>query len=206
MSAIVRARIVLSNMSIAVIAGLGNPGQKYRNTRHNIGFDVVDRIAREAAVAWKQESRFEAETAEVAFRDRRLLLLKPQTYMNASGRSLSAVMRYHKLKPDQLLIIYDDITLDLGRPKLTCSGSAGGHNGIADLVSRIGSGFPRYRIGVGAKPCKEMDLADYVLSQFSAEERLFLDSRLPLYYEHVALIVDKGSEPAMNIINQRPSS
>ncbi|MGC6455589.1 MAG: aminoacyl-tRNA hydrolase [Coraliomargaritaceae bacterium] len=197
-------------MSIAVIAGLGNPGPKYRNTRHNIGFDVVDALAIRAStgssLVWKQDSRFEAVVAEVVFSERKLLLMKPQTFMNASGRSISAVMRYRKLQPQEVLVLYDDITLDLARIKLSCGGSAGGHNGIADIIQRIGSGFTRYRVGVGAKPEKEMDLADYVLSQFSADERKLLDSRMPDYLEQIALVVDKGIEPAMNIINQRSSS
>ena len=197
-------------MSIAVIAGLGNPGPKYRNSRHNIGFDVVDALAIQASsgssVSWKKDSRFEAEVTEVTLADRPVLLIKPQTFMNASGRSISAVMRYRKLKPEEVLVLYDDITLDLARTKLSCTGSAGGHNGITDLIERIGSGFTRYRIGVGAKPNKEMDLADYVLSRFSAEEQKLLDSRMPDYIEQIALVVDKGIEPAMNIINQRSSS
>ena len=197
-------------MSIAVIAGLGNPGQKYRNSRHNIGFDVMDALAdqgsADSSTGWKLDSCFDAEAAEVVSAGRKLLLIKPQTYMNASGRSISAVMRHRKLKPTEVLVVYDDITLDIARPKLSCSGSAGGHNGIADLIERIGDGFIRYRIGVGAKPNKDMDLADYVLSQFSGEERTILDSRMPLYLEQIALLIDKGIEPAMNNINQRSSS
>ena len=197
-------------MSIAVIAGLGNPGQKYRNSRHNIGFDLVNALATQVATdsptLWTKAPRFEAEVAEIFIAERKLLLIKPQTYMNASGRSISAVMRYRKLKPSEVLVVYDDITLDVARSKLSCSGSAGGHNGITDLIERIGASFARYRIGVGAKPNKEMDLADHVLSQFPAEERKLLDSRMPLYLEQIALLIDKGMEPAMNIINQRSSS
>ncbi|HKK19721.1 MAG TPA: aminoacyl-tRNA hydrolase [Opitutales bacterium] len=193
-------------MSIAVIAGLGNPGPKYRNTRHNIGFDIVDRLAAQLKGSWRAEARFEAETATVEFEERKLLLVKPQTYMNDSGRSLGAVLRYHKLEADSLLVIYDDLTLDLGRPKLSASGSAGGHNGIADLLDRIGPGFVRYRVGIGAKPIKEMDLADYVLSQFKPAEREILSDRMPDYLDHIRLIIDKGIETAFNIINQRTST
>lgn len=193
-------------MSIAVIAGLGNPGQKYRDSRHNIGFDVVDALARQASAGWKADSRLEAEVAEILHAGHQLLLLKPQTFMNSSGRSISAIMRRAKLKPQEVLVVYDDITLDLARSKLSCTGSAGGHNGIADIVERIGPGFVRFRIGVGAKPDKEMDLAEHVLSRFPAGERTLLDSSMPRYLEQIALVVDKGIEPAMNVINQRPSS
>jgi len=193
-------------MSIAVIAGLGNPGLKYRNTRHNIGFDVVDRMAALAGAAWKKDARLNAEVAAVPYGALKLMLVKPQTYMNDSGRSLAAVLRYRKLTPDSLLVVYDDITLDLGRSKLSHKGSAGGHNGIADLMEHLEGVFFRYRIGIGSKPHKAMDLADYVLSQFSKDEQSLLADRMPTYLEHIALIVDKGIEPAMNLINQRPSA
>jgi len=193
-------------MSIAVIAGLGNPGQKYRNTRHNIGFDVVDRLAVQLNGTWRPEARFEAEVATVQAGEHKLLLAKPQTYMNDSGRSLGAVLRYHKLGPESLLVAYDDLTLDLGRAKLSVSGSSGGHNGIADLLERVGPGFVRYRIGIGAKPVKEMDLADYVLSQFKPAEREIIADRMPDFLDHIRLIIDKGIETAFNNINQRTST
>ncbi|MGB1127562.1 MAG: aminoacyl-tRNA hydrolase [Opitutales bacterium] len=192
-------------MSIAVIAGLGNPGQKYRNTRHNIGFDVIDRLAIRLGGTWRSEARFEAEVAAVRSGEHKLMLVKPQTFMNDSGRSLGAVLRYHKLDLQSLLVVYDDLTLDLGRVKLSVNGSAGGHNGIADLLERVGAGFVRYRIGIGAKPDKEMDLADYVLSQFRPSENDLLAERMPTYLDHLRLVVDRGIEPAFNIINQRTS-
>jgi PTH1 family peptidyl-tRNA hydrolase len=190
-------------MSIAVIAGLGNPGPKYRNTRHNIGFTVVDKLASKLGGVWKHEARFEAEIAVVTYDGRKLLLVKPQTFMNASGRALGAILRYRKLTAESLLVTYDDITLDFARVKLSHNGSDGGHNGISDLLAQIGSGFLRYRIGIGAKPHKEMDLADYVLSQFSKDEQQILADQMPTYLEHIRLVIDKGIEPAMNFINQR---
>lgn len=193
-------------MSIAVIAGLGNPGQKYRNTRHNIGFDVVDGFALKVSTTWKHVARFEAEVAELQFGSRNCLLVKPQTFMNDSGRALGAVLRNYKLEVSSLLVIYDDITLDLGRSKLRVQGSDGGHNGVRDLLEKVGPGFARYRIGVGAKPAKEMDLADYVLSQFKPDEIKLLEAQFPEYYQHLRLIIDKGIEPALNIINQRTST
>ncbi len=193
-------------MSIAVIAGLGNPGPKYRNTRHNVGFVLIDRLAAKLGAVWKAEARFEAETAIVTLGERKLMLVKPKTFMNASGRALGAVLRYRKLSPESLLVIYDDITLDLARAKLSHSGSAGGHNGIADLLEQVGAGFNRYRIGIGAKPYKTMDLADYVLSPFTKDEQQLLADRMPTYLEQLLLILESGIEPAMNLINQRTAS
>ena len=190
-------------MSIAVIAGLGNPGLKYRNTRHNIGFDVVDRFAAELSGTWRTEARFEAEAAIVRAGTHKLLLIKPQTFMNDSGRSLGAVLRYHKFVPESLLVVHDDLTLDLGRAKLSVKGSAGGHNGMADILDQVGPGFARYRIGIGGRPHKAMDLADYVLSQFKPAERDILTAQMPEYTDHLRLIVDKGVETAFNTINQR---
>jgi PTH1 family peptidyl-tRNA hydrolase len=190
-------------MSIAVIAGLGNPGPKYRNTRHNIGFDIVDRLAVELSGSWRSEARYEAETAPVVIGERKVLLVKPMTFMNDSARSLGAILRYHKFGVESMLVIYDDMTLELGRAKLSIQGSAGGHNGIADLLERIGPGFARYRIGIGTKPEKEMDLADYVLGRFKPAEREILDGRIPVYMDQLRLIIDKDMDTAFNIINQR---
>ena len=190
-------------MSIAVIAGLGNPGDNYRHTRHNIGFAVLDKFAAKAAVEWQLEKRFEAKLAQLFSGQRRCMLVKPQTFMNASGRSLGAILRSRQLPPQSLLVVHDDITLELGRVKLSINGSAGGHNGIRDLLAQVGPGFVRFRIGVGAKPRKDMDLAEYVLGKFSKDEQQLLAAQMPAYLEHLKLIIDKGAEPAMNLINQR---
>lgn len=190
-------------MSIAVIAGLGNPGVKYRGTRHNIGFKLADKLAAKYGGAWKQEARFEAEVAVITKAGRKLMLLKPQTFMNASGRSLGAALRYRKLRPDALMVIYDDLTLDVGRSKLSVSGGAGGHNGVASILSEVGNGFARFRVGIGAKPDKSMDLAEYVLSKFSKDEATHLEERSPFFIEQIDLILNEAIESAMNTINQR---
>ena len=190
-------------MPVAIIAGLGNPGQSYRNTRHNIGFDVVDRLASRLGGVWRAAPCSEAETALVAAGGASLILVKPQTFMNNSGRSLGAMLHTRGLGPEKLLVIYDDMNIDVGRVKLSINGSAGGHRGIADLLDRIGPGFARYRIGIGAKLDKEMDLADYVLSRFTPEERELLADRMPAYLEHLLLILDQGIDQASNTINRR---
>ena len=193
-------------MPIAVIAGLGNPGSKYRNTRHNIGFALVDQLAAKYGATWKHEARFEAEVAVIQHGERKLMLLKPQTFMNASGRSLGTALRYRKRSADSMLVIYDDLTLDLGRIKLSVSGSAGGHNGIADILTQVGAGFGRFRVGIGAKPHKEMDLSDYVLSKFSKDEQSILTDRSPIFLDHLHLILNQGIESSMNTINQRKAT
>ena len=193
-------------MPIAVIAGLGNPGSKYRNTRHNIGFALVDQLAAKYGAAWKHEARFEAEVAVIQHDERKLMLLKPQTFMNASGRSLGISLRYRKLSVESMLVIYDDLTLDLGRIKLSVNGSAGGHNGIADILTQVGAGFARFRVGIGAKPHKEMDLSDYVLSKFSKDEQTILADRSQIFLDHLHLILNQGIESSMNTINQRKAT
>ena len=190
-------------MPIAVIAGLGNPGSKYRNTRHNIGYALVDQLAAKYGATWKHEARFEAEVAVIHHDERKLMLLKPQTFMNASGRSLGAVLRYRKLSAESMLVNYDDLTLDLGRIRRSVNGSAGGHNGIADMLTQVGTGFARFRVGIGAKPHKEMDLADYVLSKFSKDELSILADRSPIFLDQIHLILNEGIESSMKTINQR---
>ena len=192
-------------MATTVIAGLGNPGRKYCNTRHNIGFDVVQSLASDLGAKWSNHARFEAEIAEAELLSQKVLLVKPLTFMNDSGQSLGAILRYHKFEPASLLVVYDDLTLEFGRAKLSVKGSAGGHNGVSDLLERVGPGFARYRIGIGAKPDKEMDLAEYVLSTFKPLEKTILTERMSVYREHLGLIVDKGVDSAFNIINQRTS-
>ncbi len=190
-------------MSISIIAGLGNPGEKYAKTRHNVGFLLVDALVDAAGATWRESSRFHGQISRVAIGEGSVVVLKPSTYMNDSGRSLSAWLRFHNLGAQRALIIYDDITLDFGRVKLSASGSAGGHNGIASLLSEAGEGFHRYRIGIGAKPHKAMDLADYVLSHLTADELHLLDERMPNYLTQIKDIITQGPERAMIQINQK---
>lgn len=193
-------------MSIAVITGLGNPGLKYRNTRHNAGFAAVDEIVRKMGGRWKLEPKFEAEIASVSHAGQKLMFVKPQTFMNASGRSIGSILRYRKLGPESLLVYYDDITLEVGRVKLSRTGSSGGHNGVSDLFDKVGEGFLRYRIGIGAKTDKTMDLAQYVLSVFSEDETTLLAEGLSQGTDHLTRILRDGPDLAMNFINQRTAN
>lgn len=189
-------------MSIAVIAGLGNPGIKYHNTRHNIGFNIINFFARSYGVKWKHNKFFDAQVADLHFTSQRLLLIKPMTFMNNSGYSLKSALNHLNLSQKSLLVVYDDISLKLGRIKLSLSGGSGGHNGINDVFMHIGEDFARYRVGIGPKPKKNMVLADYVLSQFTNSEQEQLSACLPENMNHLLLILNQGPLEAMKTINQ----
>ena len=190
-------------MSIAVIAGLGNPGLRYERTRHNLGFDIIDTLAVNHKVSWKTDSTFQAELAKITIGSQAITLLKPQTYMNDSGIAISAYCKYFKLLPYRLLVVHDDITLAACTPKVSIHGGAGGHNGVESIFEHLGEGFVRYRVGIGHKPDPRMDLADYVLTRFSGMELQLFESRLSRFVKDLELIVDKGAIQAMNLTNRK---
>lgn len=151
-------------MSIRLIAGLGNPGRAYAGTRHNVGFVVVDALVASRSGAWKIARDFDAKVARVKSpsAENELHVLKPQAYMNDSGRVLAAYCRYHRIDPEQMVVVFDEINLPIGRTKLSSSGSAGGHNGLASILEHWDGGFLRFRVGVGPRQPAAMDLTDYV--------------------------------------------
>jgi len=191
-------------MSILLVAGLGNPGRDYADTRHNFGWIVLDAFARQHGLAWRPQARFDAEIARW---DRApghtLWFAKPLTFMNDSGRSLGALLRFHKLEPAQLAVVYDDLTIDLGLTKVTVSGSAGGHNGLASVLEHVGDGFARYRLGIGPKDPPQMDLKDFVLGKFTPDQQSLLNLHLPSYLTGLSLLLDGGVTQAMNQLNRR---
>ncbi|MFI3243158.1 MAG: aminoacyl-tRNA hydrolase [Akkermansia sp.] len=151
---------------IKIIVGLGNPGQEYRNTRHNVGFMVLDRIASQLGAIWKMDKARKGEIANGGG----VLLIKPQTYMNESGLCVGPIMRYFKFEPEQVLVVYDEIAFPVGTLKLRNSGSAGGHNGVKSLIAHLGSDrFPRLRLGVGGPKGKSM--TSHVLGGFAPDEQ-----------------------------------
>ena len=153
-----------------LIVGLGNPGDNYSRTRHNVGFRAVDRLADRLGVRLDR-AKFRGLYAQTLWQGQKLILLKPQTFMNASGLSVMDAARFYKLPPERVLVLFDDVSLEVGRLRIRPSGSAGGHNGIKSIIGALNSeSFPRVKIGVGAKPCAEYDLADWVLSNFTASE------------------------------------
>lgn len=187
-----------------VIAGLGNPGQKYEKTRHNVGFWLVDALARSHGCSWAKKRDFEAEVATFDRGGRRILLVKPQTYVNLSGRSLGAVCRYFRIdRVSSLVVIYDEINIELGRLKISVKGSAGGHNGLISLIQHLGHEFPRFRVGIGPRHPPGIEMKDFVLGAFSEEQNALLQSKEGEFLEALHLLVDSGPNPAMNRVNQK---
>lgn len=157
-----------------MIVGLGNPGEAYARTRHNVGFRTVDLLAQRLDVKIDRV-KCKALTRLVELAGHKVLLVKPQTYMNASGQSVLWASQYYKVPPERILVLSDDISLPVGRIRVRAQGSAGGHNGLKSIIADLKSQeFPRVKIGVGAKPCPEYDLADWVLSNFTAQEEKVL--------------------------------
>lgn len=151
-----------------LIVGLGNPGREYEKTRHNCGFRAIDILAQKLNCK-VDKGKFQGLYGQVNYNGSKLLLLKPMTYMNLSGRSVLQLSAYFQIPPQRIIVIFDDISLEPGRLRVRADGSAGGHNGIKSIIAEIGSqDFPRVKVGVGAKPHPEQDLADWVLSNFSA--------------------------------------
>ena len=186
-----------------VIVGLGNPTAQYEGTRHNAGFDVIDVLAEKYNIS-VDARKCRAFCGKGVIAGQKVLLVKPQTYMNLSGESVGGIVNYYKIDPESdLLVIYDDISLDVGQLRIRKKGSAGGHNGIKSIIAHLGTTvFPRIKVGVGEKP-KNYDLADYVLGHFSKQERdLMVEG-----YEHasdaVEQIVQGEIEAAMNVFNKK---
>ena len=183
-----------------IIAGLGNPTKEYEHTRHNMGFDVIDKLADKIGInSWS--NKYEATCAMAMIGIDKVLLLKPQTYMNSSGISISEAVRFYKESIDHVIVAYDDIDLDVGRLRIRKNGSAGGHNGIKSIISHLGSSdFSRVRVGVGAKP-KGYDLADYVLGKPSSSEAISIDKACDDAADAIICIIEYGIDKAMNIYN-----
>lgn len=187
-----------------LIIGLGNPEAKYAQTRHNIGFEVVDTLAKNWQLSWQQNRRFQGLFAEGNHpQGGKLFLLKPLTYMNRSGQSVRAAIDWHKLSSASLLVIYDDMDLPLGRLRLRLSGSAGGHNGIKSLISHLGSEqFPRLRLGIG-KANQSGATISHVLGRFAPEEMPVVTEVIQLAVEIVEKSLRDGVEKTMSLYNNR---
>ena len=184
-----------------LIVGLGNPGREYENTRHNAGFMAVDHIAEEMGVKIDR-LKFKALCAEGTLVGRRVLLLKPSTFMNLSGQAVQEAASFYKIPMERTLVFMDDISLEPGHVRIRRKGSDGGHNGIKNIIYLTGSDqFPRVKIGVGAKPHPDYDLAKWVLSRFSADERKALDGVLDHAADMAGLILSGRMDEAMNVYN-----
>ena len=186
-----------------LIVGLGNPGKEYERTRHNCGFRALDILADKLGCK-VDKAKFQGLYGQTVVNGLKLYLLKPLTYMNLSGRSVLQLSAYFQIPPQRIIVIFDDISLEVGRLRVRSNGSAGGHNGIKSIISELGSQeFPRVKVGVGAKPHPEQDLADWVLSGFTALEEKALKTALDNAGEAALCLIEKGVMEAANRYNAK---
>lgn len=186
-----------------IIAGLGNPTKKYEHTRHNVGFDVMERIAGKYNIEMNQK-KHKAVCGTGYIGGQKVLLMKPQTFMNLSGTSVREAVEFYKLDPEEaLIVIYDDVNLVPGSIRIRKKGSAGGHNGIKDLIANLGTQeFARIRVGVGGKP-EDFDLVDYVLGHFGKEDRALVEEAMDQAAAAVEDMVQGNTDRAMNLYNKK---
>jgi PTH1 family peptidyl-tRNA hydrolase len=183
-----------------LIVGLGNPGEKYSETRHNVGFQVVERLAGQADLRFG-ESKWKAQVCKGALAGQAVVLAKPQTFMNLSGEAVAPLAAYYKVEPENIIVIHDDLDLDCGRIKLAAQGGAGGHNGIKSLIQHLGTrSFSRVRIGIG-RPPQFMPVERFVLARFDGHEAPVMAEAVDRAVEAVDLIVAKGLAAAMQVIH-----
>lgn len=188
-----------------VIAGLGNPGSKYEGTKHNIGFDVVERLAKKYNI---EVSKFKhkALVGDGTIAGKRVLLVKPQTFMNLSGESIREIVNFYKIPQDHFLVIYDDTSLPVSGVRIRAKGSHGGHNGIRNIIDQMGTNeFWRIKVGIGEKP-NGWDLADYVLAKFNQDDLPMMEQGADKAVNAVELVLTRGIADAMNHINQKPKA
>ncbi len=186
-----------------LIVGLGNPGARYEATRHNVGFRAVARLGREAGIRLDR-AKFQALIGKGTVAGHSVVLMQPQTYMNNSGLAVQQAAAFYKLPPERVLVLFDDIDLDVGRLRIRRGGSAGGHNGVKSIIACLGSQeFPRIKIGVGAKPHPDYDLADWVLSRFTVQELKLLEPAIGRAVEAVPVLLAEGLERAASQFNRK---
>ena len=184
-----------------LVVGLGNVGDKYENTRHNVGFEVADELAGRARVPL-QKLKYRALTNTVEIGGEKVLLMKPVTYMNLSGEAVRQAADFYKVAPDHVLVVSDDVSLPVGRLRIRKSGSAGGHNGLKNIIQQLGTDqFPRLKVGVGEKPHPDYDLADWVLGKFVGEDKKTIDAAIKRAADAVECYIQDGPDKAMSRFN-----
>jgi PTH1 family peptidyl-tRNA hydrolase len=187
---------------LQLIIGLGNPGAKYAATRHNVGFWFVDRIAAEHGRVFKAEPRFQGDLCSVDLGHGKTWLLKPTTYVNRSGVSAAACARYYRISMEQILVVHDDLDLEPGTVRLKRGGGHGGHNGLRDIVSHLGAGFLRLRLGVGRAPSRD-DGAGYVLSRPTRVQQVAIDGAIDAALDQLPVLVGGDLDRVMNVLNRK---
>jgi len=184
-----------------LIVGLGNPGEQYENTRHNVGFLVADELGERGNFPI-QRLKFRALTSTASIGGQGALMMKPVTYMNLSGEAVGEAARFYKIAPDHVLVISDDVDLPLGKLRIRTGGSAGGHNGLKSIIQHLGTDqFPRLKVGVGGKPHPGYDMADWVLSKLQGEEKKVMDEAVKRAADAVECLLRDGPQKAMNRFN-----
>jgi len=187
--------------SVYLIAGLGNPESRYDRTRHNVGFRAIDALSKRLEIKVNR-FKWKAIYGQGKLGPHKVILIKPQTYMNLSGEAVREAAQFWKIPPERVIVIFDDVSLPVGKLRVRPKGSAGGHNGIKSIIACLGSdAFPRVKVGVGEKPRPEMDLADWVLSTFSAQEEKELGPALERAAEAAEMLINRGAEKTMNQFN-----
>lgn len=188
-------------MSMKLIVGLGNPGAAYAHTRHNVGFDVVDELARRMGSNFRRSWRFPVETAEGTLGNERVVLVKARTFMNRSGEAIAPLVRKKGVKPADVLVIVDDLDLPVGRLRLRTAGSSGGHNGLKSLIEHLGAeDFPRVRIGIGHSD--QRDTVEHVLGRFAPDEQPLVKEAMARAADAVVAALEKGWDRAMSEFNK----
>jgi PTH1 family peptidyl-tRNA hydrolase len=187
-----------------LIVGLGNPGREYENTRHNVGFEVLDELAAGGGFgSWRSQAN--ARVAKGAIGPDEVLLVKPMTFMNLSGDAVGNLLRYYKVGPETLVVVHDELDFGPGVVRVKIGGGHGGHNGLRSIIAHVGREFTRVRLGVGKPPSREAG-ADHVLSGFDKRERHLVDEAVALAVKAVKTILEKGAQAAMNEVNRREPS
>ena len=189
-------------MSCSAIVGLGNPGAQYAQTRHNLGFWLLDHLADTQQVVFQEKSQFRAEITKFSYAEKSFMLVKPLTFMNESGKFLKMLLSKNNCEISDTILIHDELTLPVGRMKISKSNGDGGHNGVRSVFSAIGSDLVRFRLGIGQKKNPTMDLADYVLSKFIPEEIQLLEKQKENFLNALMSLITEGVDKAMNRYNQ----
>ena len=189
-------------MSCSAIIGLGNPGTRYAQTRHNLGFWLLDQFADEQKVVFQEKSKFSAEITKFSYAEKSFMLVKPLTFMNESGKFLKMLLSKYNCDASNTILIHDELTLPVGRMKISKNNGDGGHNGVRSVFLNIGSNLTRLRLGIGQKKNPVMDLADHVLSKFTPEEIQLLEQRKENFLNALKSLMSEGLDRAMNKFNQ----
>jgi PTH1 family peptidyl-tRNA hydrolase len=183
---------------VQLIVGLGNPGPKYEQTRHNVGFVFVDELARSKGASWKLENKFHGEVCKLSLAGNEVWLLKPNTYMNLSGKAVAALARFYKIAPESILVVHDELDIPPGQLRLKQGGGHGGHNGLRDIVAQMGSReFLRLRVGIG-HPGDSRDVTNYVLGKASPEDQKHIDNAIEEAMRTLPQVMEGDMQPAMN--------